>query len=119
MSNRINEFVNTTLNSELTETLYICKSKTECAKVLADTFEMFGEELNWKTYFKTCTASSSVQLQLSYQDLVDFVYMSLNLDANFKEEAYLKYIVRKIFARYQSAGKLKIELCTEETIINN
>jgi hypothetical protein len=90
---------------------YISWSNTACVEALSDTLTMFApNDVHVKTLFCDQTQVGSKQtILLSSIELMDLVCACLNLDEAFQETDYLKYIVRKVFARYQKEGKIIIE----------
>jgi hypothetical protein len=84
---------------------------TDCAFVLLDTFQMFKPtEADYKALFCEANLGQEMCLKLGYTELVALVMGCLELNEHFEELEYLKYIVRKIFARYQIEGKIKIDI---------
>jgi hypothetical protein len=85
---------------------------TDCALVLFDTFLMFQQNANvdYKALFCDTTFGQQMGLKLGHSELGAFVMQCLELDEDFQELEYLKYIVRKIFARYQVEGKIIIDI---------
>jgi hypothetical protein len=84
---------------------------TDCASVLLDTFQMFKQtDADYRALFCETTFGQQMCLKLGHAELVTLVMACLDLDEHFEELAYLKYIVRKIFARYQIEGKIKIDI---------
>jgi hypothetical protein len=84
---------------------------TDCAYVLLDTFQMFKPtDADYKALFCEVNLERQMSLKLGHTELVALVMACLELNEHFEELEYLKYIVRKIFARYQIEGKIKIEI---------
>jgi hypothetical protein len=89
----------------------ICSTTTDCALVLLDTFQMFRPtEADYKALFCETNLGQQMFLKLGHMELVALVMACLELNEHFEELDYLKYIVRKIFARYQVEGKIKIDI---------
>jgi hypothetical protein len=89
----------------------ICSTKTDCALVLLDTFQMFKPtDADYKALFCEATLEQQMCLKLGHAELLAFVMACLELNEHFEELEYLKYIVRKIFARYQVEGKIRIDI---------
>ncbi len=112
ISTRFLKYINNRLAAEaLHGNAYISWSNTECVEALSDTLTMFApKDIHVKTLFCDQTQIGSKQtILLSSIELMDLVWACLNLNASFQEADYLKYIVRKVFARYQKEGKIIIE----------
>jgi hypothetical protein len=96
----------------ISEKAQVYVASTDCALVLLDTFQMFKQttKADYKALFCETSFGQQMFLKLGYAELVAFVMQCLELNEDFVELEYLKYIVRKIFARYQVEGKIKIEI---------
>ncbi len=90
----------------------ILSSATPCAIVLWDVLQMFGDAtLRQEILFCNEPWGEVLVLKLGSKDLQDLVLLTLGLGEDFQEGAYLQYILRKIFARYQIEGKISLSIC--------
>ncbi len=85
---------------------------TACAEVLWDAIRMFAPtKIEQNSLFCDTAWGKNLVLKLGVKELQELVQSILNLTEDFHEADYIKYIIRKIFARYQEEGKINLSIC--------
>jgi hypothetical protein len=90
----------------------ICLNQTDGGQVLFDAFKMFAPNVSeLSTLFCNEGKHAAISVKLGSSELIEMMQVALELNEQFNEAEYMRYILRKIFARYQVEGKLSISIC--------